>query len=71
MKQFILGSHPPPPAEGEALLRAASRTSRRNLWIRVVAQRRDGDALPRRISSVAIRAPDEVFPDPGGPCTKR
>ena len=37
------------------------------LWLSEVTATR----LPARMSAIAIRAPCQVFPEPGGPCTKR
>ena len=50
---------------------AASSTSSRNLWIALWLSAVMPTRRPAFMSATAIRAPFHVFPEPGGPCTKR
>ncbi len=50
---------------------AASSTSSRNLWIALWLSAVTPTRRPARMSAIAIRAPFQVFPEPGGPWTNR
>ena len=45
--------------------------ARRRLWIALWLSEVTPTRLPSRISAIAIRAPCQVLPEPGGPCTNR
>ena len=61
-----------PAPERVSLPRAPRRaTSSRNLWIALWLSDVTPTRCPRRISSIAIRAPRHVLPEPGGPWTNR
>ena len=59
------------PREREALLVGLVLHGAEEVVDRLVTQRRHADALPERISAIAMRAPCHVLPEPGGPWTKR
>ena len=46
-------------------------TARRKLWIALWLSEVTPTRFPSRMSAIAMRAPCHVFPEPGGPCTKR
>ena len=65
---------PPPffiPRNSKPASSAASSTSSRNLWIALWLSAVTPTRRPARMSAIAMRAPFHVFPEPGGPCTKR
>ena len=50
---------------------ASCSIARSRLWIALWLSDVTPMRFPSRISAIAIRAPCHVFPEPGGPCTKR
>ena len=59
------------PRNAKPCLSASCWIARSMLWIALWLSEVTPTRLPSRISAIAIRAPCHVFPDPGGPWTKR
>ena len=59
------------PRNAKPCLSASCWIARSMLWIALWLSEVTPTRLPSRISAIAIRAPCHVFPEPGGPWTKR
>ena len=67
----VSGSPRLAPANANPCRSASCCTARRKLWIALWLSEVTPTRFPARMSAIAIRAPCHVFPEPGGPCTKR